>query len=95
METTITNKWLRVRFRTREEDYRPIKFPPPGPYWCSGYGEDHAILVGYFKLETEIIEFWPDAYDLDVMKIVDEIKFSSRFPKPDWWNEEVKNIEGK
>jgi hypothetical protein len=29
--------WIRYRFHANADDYRPVKFPPPGPYWCSGY----------------------------------------------------------
>lgn len=25
--------WLRVRFQTKESDYSPMVFPPPGPWW--------------------------------------------------------------
>lgn len=79
-------QWLRVRFKANLDDYRPIKWPPVGPYWCSGYGETHAIVIAYVRSLDQIIEYWPEAIDLDAEEYA-EIKFSDRFPKPQWWNE--------
>jgi len=42
---------LRVRFHTDEEDYRPLKFPPPGPYWCTGEGDGYWTIVAYVERE--------------------------------------------
>lgn len=85
----MTNKWLRIRFRSNSEDCRPIYTPPDlpeGPWWRSGFdGEDNAILIAYVKSEETIYSQWPEAEDLDVEQ-VDEIVFTSRFPKPDWWS---------
>lgn len=75
----------RVRFKTQEHDCRPIKFPPPYPYWYSGMGDDYNILIAYVDDDSQIYEFWPEAYDLD-SETVDKIVFSDRFSKPDWYN---------
>lgn len=85
--------WLRVRFKSRAEDYRPIYTPPDlpeGPWWCTGYGDDYSILVAYVKSTATIYKQWPEAYDLDG-EVVDEIKFSDRFQKPDWWVDDSKS----
>ena len=84
-------KWDRIRFFTKAGDYRPAIWPPMGPYWCSGQGEDYYVLVGYFPYGTtdeKIKEYWPEGYEIDRMQENIDIKFSDRFPKPDWWKEE-------
>jgi hypothetical protein len=77
---------LRARFQANYEDYRPVKWPPPGPYWCSGYAGDetYSIVIAYINNEDEIIEFWPEASAIDVDE-VKEIIFTERFACPDWW----------
>lgn len=75
---------IRARFETNEDDYRPVLWPPPGPFWCTGYGPDSAIVVAYAADEAEILKFWPDAQNIDA-EPSDSYFFSSRFPQPDWW----------
>lgn len=81
---------IRARFKANADDYRPVKFPPPYPYWCSGYslGADFelsaAIVIAYADSEAQIFEYWPEATDLDAEDAA-EVQFSDRFPKPDWW----------
>ena len=82
----------RYRFRTKSvEDFRPlidlatIKMP----YWCTGYGlngdfeDDNAIIVCYLPEDEDLFKYWDDAYDIE-SEVVDTIKYSDRFPKPDW-----------
>jgi hypothetical protein len=76
---------LRVRFHANEEDWRPVKFPPPAPCWCTGYGDGHSIVVAYVETEDQVTEFWPEATNIDVHEENTEVRFSDRFPKPDWW----------
>jgi hypothetical protein len=82
--------WLRVRFKSNADDYRPIyNLPenPEGPWWCSGYdSDDNAILIAYVKSEDTLFKQWPEAV-IDVQERVEKVEFSSRFPKPDWWKE--------
>jgi hypothetical protein len=78
---------IRVRFEANEDDFRPVTFPPPGPYWCSGYGNDHAIVVAYLENEDQIKEFWPEARNVSFMQERNEITFTDRFARPDWWPE--------
>lgn len=76
---------IRARFKVLDEDYRPIKWPIKHPYWCTGYGGDgRAILVAYADDEEEILANWPDAHDIDISEAT-EYTFTSRFPKPDWF----------
>lgn len=77
-------KWLRCRFQANEDDFRPVKFPPPGPYWCTGYGDGHSIVVAYVRTEEQVTEFWPEAKNIDVDER-DEITYTDRFPKPEWY----------
>lgn len=92
----VPGKWRRFRFRSWSvDDPRPVTFPPPGPYWITGYGEEgdreFAILIAYLPaaIADEMIDLWPesdgiwwDGYDFQWR---DEIAFTSRFPRPTWW----------
>jgi len=77
---------LRVRFHANADDYRPVKWPVKYPFWCTGYGDDYSIVIAYVDKVEDIHELWPEATNLDVEER-DQITFSSRFPKPDWYNE--------
>jgi hypothetical protein len=74
----------RHRFHANEDDYRPIKFPPPGPYWCTGSGEGFSVVVAYLPDEEKVTDWWPEATNVE--STTEEIKFSDRFAKPEWWN---------
>lgn len=77
---------IRARFKVDHEDYRPINWPPPGPYWCTGYdSEDTPILVAYADTEDQIREFWPEAKDIESEQR-DSYTFTDRFPQPKWWS---------
>lgn len=86
--------YYRWRFKVPFEDYRPIKFPPPGPYWCTGYDmDDNAILVSYLPVSIEVTsnELWPDAFDVTRLSEGPEfIRFTSRFSRPEWWSDSAK-----
>lgn len=73
----------RYRFRIPGSDGRPVVFPPPGPFWITGYGDDDTVVVAYCTA-GQIKLFWPDAFDIDDGG-EQEISFSSRFPQPAWW----------
>lgn len=92
--------WIWHRFKANPEDYRPVTFPPPGPYWCSGEGggegaddPDYSIVVAYLPKGTPVTDFWPEATEID-SEPRGEITFTDRFPEPDWWKnrEEYKPI---
>lgn len=77
---------IRARFKADYGDWRPVKWPPPGPCWCTGYAGDEScsIVVAYAENEDQIREFWPEAADIDAPE-VQKIIFSDRFPRPEWW----------
>lgn len=77
---------IRARFHANEDDWRPVEFPPPGPAWCTGYGEGYSTVVAYVESEDQILKFWPEATEIDTQPC-DKIEFSGRFPRPDWWPE--------
>ena len=77
-------KWNRHRFHANEDDYRPMIWPPPGPYWCSGYGDGYSIVIAYAPDDTDMLKYWPEMEEDDIDKDV-EITFSGRFPQPEWW----------
>lgn len=79
--------WNRHRFKTSfDDDPRPVTFPPPGPWWCTGHGEGCAVVVCYLPPGVPVTDFWPEAADVET-EATDEIVFTDRFPRPDWWEE--------
>jgi hypothetical protein len=83
--------WLWARFKTPSDDFRPVKWKPPGPFWHTGYNSvDDSVIVAYVKDREQIKEYWPDAYEIDCEQR-DEIRYSSRFQKPDWFQEDDTN----
>ena len=85
-------KYIHYRFKTKSvNDPRPLKtLKPLGvPYWISGYEQDDnfkptaAIIVCYLPSDADLSEFWDDAYDVEETPC-DEIKYTTRFLKPDW-----------
>lgn len=78
--------WIRSRFYTKADDCRPVKFPPPGPWWCSGYAGDcsYSILIAYTRTKAQLRKYWPEAYNVE-SRHEDSIVFTDRFPRPDWW----------
>ena len=83
-------KYDRVRFKADKDDYRPVIWPPLGPYWCSGFGHNYNIVVAYFPEGTvneEIEKYWPEVEDLDTMEERVDIEYSDRFAEPEWWSE--------
>ena len=85
--------WTRVRFRQPTNDFRPVTFPPPGPYWCSGEGDGYWVLVAYVPTDirpadSHVRAFWPEAEGIDVLEIGVPLTFTDRFPCPDWWDDD-------
>ena len=74
---------IRARFKANEDDFRPVNWPIKHPYWCTGYGEDYAIIVAYADNEEEILKNWPEATEIESEEHEDYF-FSSRFPRPEW-----------
>lgn len=83
------NKWKRYRFETRSvEDYRPLIFNPKYPWWCSGYTGDmsSAVIIAYLPKDEDLLKYWDDAFNIEFTE-EEEITFSSRFPKPDYFEQ--------
>jgi len=76
--------WMRYRFHANGDDYRPVKFPPPGPFWCTGYGDGYAVIVAYLPLLTPLKDYWPEASEISATEHT-EIIYTDRFPKPLWY----------
>lgn len=57
------------------------------PWWCSGGGfsgeGDYKIIICYLPEDEELEKYWDDAYDIEITYCC-EIKYTSRFPKPEW-----------
>ncbi len=81
-----SDTWYRCRFHADLDDYRPVAWPPPGPFWCSGTGDDYSVIIAYVTSEEQVIEFWPEANNISAEEC-DEIVFTDRFPEPEWWKE--------
>lgn len=79
--------YIKYRFKTYSEDYRPLIFNPKYPYWCTGHGEDYFIIVAYLPIEEDLTLYWDDAFDIDFVE-KENIEFSDRFPRPNWFIED-------
>lgn len=81
--------WVRYRFKTKSvDDWRPLIFDKRFPCWCSGYAGDmsYAIIIMYLPVDEDLDKYYDDAYDIE-STMEKEIKFSGRFPRPDWFIE--------
>lgn len=77
---------IRYRFYTRAiDDCRPLKDLAEinMPWWCTGYGDDYAIIVCYLPEEINLFDYWDDAFDISKTESK-EVKYTSRFPKPSY-----------
>jgi hypothetical protein len=86
---TIQTKpdWVRYRFSTKAiSDYRPLIFNPKYPWWCSGEGEDRAIIVAYLPFGEDLYKYWDDAFDI-TYTTEEKIEFTDRFPKPKYFQD--------
>lgn len=82
---------IRARFLIKRKDcgndYRPIKWPIKYPYWCTGENDYSFIIVAYADDIKQIKSLWPEAYRIQSEE-VQEIAFTPRFPKPEWYKEQ-------
>lgn len=74
------------RFKIPGTDPRPIGWPPPGPFWATGYSDTHVVVVSFAESLEVLLGplHWPDAEDVEDLGIPSDL-YSDRFPKPDWW----------
>jgi len=88
----VPDLWVWTRFYTTSAgDWRPVYkvedgTPGLGPYWCSGYGydPDTAIICAWVQPGEDVTKWWPEAERI-TQEEPSPMKFSDRFPKPDWW----------
>ena len=80
--------YIRYRFKTYSvDDPRPLidMASIKMPWWCTGYAGDdsYAIIVCYLPKnhDKSIYFYWDDAFDIEKEEM-EEIKYTSRFPKP-------------
>lgn len=81
---------IRARFKANIQDPRPVRYPPPHPWWVSGTVGDNSacIVVAYADSEAQILELWPEAKEIDVMQDDRaEYLFTDRFPRPRWMDD--------
>ena len=86
----------RYRFKTWSvDDPRPLidLAPIKMPWWCSGFGtgrhgarpydDEYAVIVCYLPESEDLRRYWDDAFDVEI-EDAEEIKYTDRFPKPEW-----------
>lgn len=82
-------RMIRYRFKTNSvSDPRPIVDMAliKMPWWCTGFScttNEYATIVCYLPEGEPLYKYWDDAFDVEVEN-VSEIKYSDRFPKPEW-----------
>jgi hypothetical protein len=89
---TSDDLWVWTRFRAHLDDWRPIYktaegHPGLGPYWCSGYGEDYSVICAWVRPGQDVRRWWPEAEQITQEQPM-PMKFSDRFPEPEWWTEQ-------
>lgn len=78
--------WRRWRFQSDSDDPRPVRFPPPGPYWISGeMANGNYILIAYLPEDVSLRDYWPEAESEEFTE-EEMITWTSRFPQPSWWH---------
>ena len=86
-----SSSWRCYRFLSPADDPRPRWFPPPGPYWITGYTDEGTQLVAYFPTQDpdDVHTYWPEAVAIEGSAVTALI-FTARFPRPAWWPEAPK-----
>ena len=87
--------WIRFEFLTKGYESRPVKTPPPGPWWEVGHGLRFVDVVAYIPLrnstpeaaEALLREYWPDVEIID-SQVRDRIRFNSQYSCPSWWKDD-------
>ena len=83
----LKEPWIRYRFVTDAEDYRPIILNASYPWWCSGFNIlEEAIIIAFLPKTENLTNYWPEAENITEQE-VSEITFTDRFSKPDWFIE--------
>lgn len=90
--------WIRYRFYTKADDYRPVIFNPEYPWWKTGETADDdpaTVIVAYLPAVgdpvDELVKQWPEAFGIDYEKR-DKIEFSERFPEPEYYKKRKREL---
>ena len=86
-------EYRRYRFKTYAvNDNRPLIFNPQYPWWCSGYSangdKDCSVIIAFLPSDEDLKDYWDDAFDVEYTEHK-SINFSSRFPKPEYYIEQL------
>lgn len=84
--------WVRSRFHADADDWRAITWPPPGPCWCSGWGDGYSVVVAYHREDEDILGWWPEATHIDTEPAPEGPLFTDRFPRPEWWTGDGRDV---
>lgn len=86
-------KWNRFKFEIAGSDPRPMVFPPPGPYWITGYAERGISVLAYIPVDEFLKDpkYWPDATFIKSELNV-ELEYTKALPKPDWFKDETSEL---
>jgi hypothetical protein len=94
---TVPDLWVWTRFNANGDDWRPVYevedgHPGLGPYWCSGYGDDYAVICAWVRPGEDVTKWWPEAQEIGQGE-PRPITFTDRFPEPQWWAADPQNTE--
>ena len=87
---------IKVRFDLPKYYSRPAFWPIKYPYWVTGYHDFGVTIVAYVDSTNDIIAQWPAAWGqtIDEFEETDKITFSERFPRPDWYKDDMSHVVG-
>lgn len=57
---------FRIQFCLLVDDARPVKYPPPYQVWQGTSGVSYDVWVGYFDSVSQLMEYWPGAFCVDI-----------------------------
>jgi hypothetical protein len=76
---------IRAKFKTSPEDFHPVTFNHPHPFWRVGFMHDgSSVIIAYADDREQILDFWPDADEIDAEQ-AQSYCFNKRFPRPTWF----------
>jgi len=78
-----------LRFVVDDDDPRPVEWPMPrgSAYWITGFDPDGKAVVVACMRPDDLDTYWPDAEEVEDLASLPHPIFTSRFPKPDWFQE--------
>ncbi|MBP7548718.1 MAG: hypothetical protein KA761_00410 [Gemmatimonadaceae bacterium] len=88
MSAATPARWMRYRFHVEGDDCRPMTWPPLGPFWRSGESTFGVTVICWWPEGASPYDdqWWPDAMMREAPEgPFDEIAFTDRFRRPEWW----------